>query len=98
MSYCCAPLYKECPKYHGHKGNPGVTPGTCDAIGERAQVTLVWVEGLDIENASHPWRLEVIRIRPLAMCSLCHVDSRIWQFEWDNALDNNGLGVASRTS
>jgi hypothetical protein len=28
-------------KHHGHKGDPGVTPGTCDAI-ERAQLILVW--------------------------------------------------------
>ena len=40
---CRAPLLKECPQHHGHKGDPGVTPGTCGAIGERAQVILVWV-------------------------------------------------------
>ena len=41
---CCrAPLLKECPQHHGHKGDPGVTPGTCGAIGERAQVILVCV-------------------------------------------------------
>ena len=38
-----APLHEECPQHHGHKGDPGVTPGTCGAGGERAQVTLVWV-------------------------------------------------------
>ena len=38
-----APLLEECPQHHGHKGDPGVTPGTCGAIGERAQVILVWV-------------------------------------------------------
>jgi hypothetical protein len=37
------PLHKECPKHHWHKGDPGVTPGTCGADGERAQVILVWV-------------------------------------------------------
>ena len=36
-----APLLEECPQYHGHKENPGVTLGTCDAIGERAQLILV---------------------------------------------------------
>ena len=41
--YCCAPLLEECPQHHGHKGDPGVTPGTCGTIGERAQVILVWV-------------------------------------------------------
>ena len=40
---CRAPLPKECPQHHGHKGDPGMTPGTCGAIGERAQVILVWV-------------------------------------------------------
>ena len=28
-----------------HKVNPGVTRGTCGAIGERAQVILLWVRG-----------------------------------------------------
>ena len=40
---CRAPLLEECPQHHGHKGDPGVMPGTCGAIGERAQVILVWV-------------------------------------------------------
>jgi hypothetical protein len=31
------------PQHHEHKGDPGVTPGTCGAIGERDQVILVWV-------------------------------------------------------
>ena len=35
---CRAPLLEECPQHHGHKGDPGVTPGTCGTIGERAQV------------------------------------------------------------
>ena len=38
---CRAPLYEECAKHHGHKGDPGVTPGTCGTVGERAQVILV---------------------------------------------------------
>ena len=38
---CRAPLLEECPQHHGHKGDPGVTPGTCGTIGERAQVILV---------------------------------------------------------
>ena len=33
---------KGCPKHHGHKGDPGVTPGTCGAGGERAQVVESW--------------------------------------------------------
>jgi hypothetical protein len=40
---CCAPLHEECLQHQGHKGDPGVTPGTCDAIGERDQVILMWV-------------------------------------------------------
>ena len=38
---CCAPLLKDCPQHHGHKGDLGVMPGTCGAIGERVQVFLV---------------------------------------------------------
>jgi hypothetical protein len=33
---CRAPLQKGCPKHQGHKGDPGVTPGTCGAGGEKA--------------------------------------------------------------
>ena len=40
---CRAPFLEECPQHHGHKGDPRVTPGTCGAIVERAQVILVWV-------------------------------------------------------
>ena len=43
---CRIPLLEECPQHHGHKGNPGVTPGTCGAIGERAQMILVLVRAL----------------------------------------------------
>ena len=54
----------ECSKHHGHKGDPGVTPGTCGTVGERAQVILEWVRAPDIGNASHPWKLGVMRVRP----------------------------------
>ena len=40
---CRAPLLEEWLQHHGHKGDPGVTPRTYGAIGERAQVILVWV-------------------------------------------------------
>jgi hypothetical protein len=43
---CCTPIHEECLQHHGHKGDPGVTLGTCDAIGERAQVILVTVRPL----------------------------------------------------
>ena len=36
QTFCHAPLLEECLQYHGHKGDPGVTPGTCGAIDERA--------------------------------------------------------------
>jgi hypothetical protein len=54
---CCAPLHKGCLKQQGHKGDPGVTPGTCGAGGEKAQVILVWVRAPGVGNASHPQRL-----------------------------------------
>jgi hypothetical protein len=31
-------LFKDYPKHHEHKEDPGVTPETCDAVGERAEV------------------------------------------------------------
>ena len=40
---CHTPLLEECPQHHGHKGDLGVTPGTCGAISKRAQVILVWL-------------------------------------------------------
>ena len=55
---------KGCLKHQGHKGDPGVTPGTCGAVGERAQVILVWVRAPGVGNASHPRRLGVMRVRP----------------------------------
>jgi len=61
---CRAPLHEECPKHHGHKGDPGVTPGTCGAVGERAQVILVWARAPGVGNASHPRRLGGMRVRP----------------------------------
>jgi hypothetical protein len=55
---------KGCPKHHGHKGDPGVTPGTCGAGGEKDPVILVWVRALGVGNASHPQRLGVMRVSP----------------------------------
>ena len=43
------PLHEQCPKHHGHKGDPTVTPITCGAVGERAQVILVWVRARALE-------------------------------------------------
>jgi hypothetical protein len=64
MVTLCAPLHKGCPKHHGHKGDPGVTPRTCGAGGEKAQVILVWVRAPGVGNASHPQRLGVMRVMP----------------------------------
>jgi hypothetical protein len=46
------------------RGDPRVTLGTCVAIGERAQVILVWVRAPDVENAPYPHILGVTRERP----------------------------------
>jgi hypothetical protein len=65
IDWCCrTPLHEGCLKQHGDKGGPGVTPRTCGVIGERAQMILVWVRAMSIENASHPRRLRVTRVRP----------------------------------
>ena len=85
--YCRAPLHEECPKHHGHKGDPGATPGTCGTIGERAQVILVWVRTPGNWNASHSWRLVVTRVSPWFMCSLWRGDSRM--------LKNTSIGGVS---
>ena len=61
---CRAPLHNECPKHHGHKGDPGVTPGTCGADGEKAQMIRVWVRAPGVGNASHLRGLGVMRVRP----------------------------------
>jgi hypothetical protein len=74
---CRAPLHKGCPKHQGHKGDPGMTPGTCGAGGEKAQVILVWVRAPGVGNASHPRRLGVMREKPWAMRSSWREDSRM---------------------
>ena len=62
---CCrASLQEECPKYHGHKRDPEVTPGIFGAGGERAQMILVWIRALGVENVPYPCSLEVMRVRP----------------------------------
>ena len=43
---CHTPFLEECPQYNGHKRDSGVTPKTCGAINERAQVILVWMKAL----------------------------------------------------
>ena len=67
---CRAPLHEQCPKHHGHKGDPRVTPGTCGAVGENARVILMWVRALGVGTTSNPRRLGLTRVRPSAMHSL----------------------------
>ena len=76
-SMCRAPLQKGCPTHHGHKGDLRMTPGTCGAGGEKAQVILVWVRTLGVGNASHPPRLGFMRVRPWAMHSSWHEDFKM---------------------
>ena len=61
---CRAPLHEDCPKHHGHKGDPGMTPGTCCAVGERAQVILVWARAPSVRNSSYPRRLRGMKVGP----------------------------------
>ena len=95
---CCAPLLKECLQYLRLKGDPGRMSGTCDAIGERAQVILMWVRAPGRVNAFHPQELGVTRVRPRALDDLWRLDSRmlknisiggvgkkLWGFEWGAA-------------
>ena len=83
----------------GTRGTPGlVAPGTCGAIGERAQVILVWVRVPGRWERLHPRRLGVTRVRPRALHGLWRCDSRmpkntsiggvgkkLWSFEWGAA-------------
>ena len=52
-------------------------PGTCGAIGERAQVILVWVRALGRGNAFHLQELGVMRVRPRTLDGSWHLESRI---------------------
>jgi hypothetical protein len=86
-SWCRALLHEERPQHHGHKGNPTVTPETCDVIGERVQLILMWVRPPGVENASHPWRLGVMRVRPSTTSIFWHPDSTM--------LKNTSIGGVS---
>jgi hypothetical protein len=61
---CRAPLHEECSQHHVHKRAPGMTPMTCDVIGERAQLILVLVRADGVENASHSQKLGITKVRP----------------------------------
>ena len=51
---CYAPLFEECLQDHGHKRDPEVTFKAFDVVAQKAEVILVWVKVLGIENAYHP--------------------------------------------
>ena len=85
---CHAPLLQECPQYHGHKGEPKVTPGTCGAIGERIQVILLWVRAPGRGIASHPQELGVTRVRSRALDGSWCLDFRM--------LKNTSIGGVSK--
>ena len=87
VTTCNHQLTQTLSTHHGHKGDPGVTPGTCGTIGERAQILLVWGRALGVENASHPWKIRVRRLRPWVMSSLRRRNSRM--------LRNTSIGGAS---
>ena len=61
---CLQTIHEECLKHHGAQGAPAVTPWTCGAVGDRAQVMLIWVKAPGVRNTSYPQRLGVMRVRP----------------------------------
>ena len=77
VALCRAPMHEECPHHHGHKGGP------------RSDTRDLWChwwegpsdasvgEGPSVDNASHPQRLGVTRVRPWALSSLWRLDSRM---------------------
>jgi hypothetical protein len=65
------------PKTPRAQGDQGVTPGTCGADGEKAQVILLWVRAPGVGNASHSQGLGVMRVKPSAMRSSWREDSRM---------------------
>ena len=52
-------------------------PETCGAIGERAQVILVWMRASKRGNASHPHELGVTKVRPRALDGSWRPNSRM---------------------
>ena len=66
---CHTPFHKECPRPHGPKGDPRVTPKICGTVGERGQVILVWVTPMCVGNVFHPRRQGVMRVSLWAMRS-----------------------------
>jgi hypothetical protein len=62
--HCRAPLQKACLKHHKHNEDLRVTPGTCGADGEKAQMIIVWVRASGVGNTSHARGLGVTKARP----------------------------------
>ena len=88
VPYCCAPLLKDCSQHHVHNRDPRVTSGICGAIGERAQMILVWVRAPRHGNASHPQELGVTRVKPRVLDGSWHPNSRM--------LKNTSIGGVSK--
>ena len=61
----------------GTRGTPKWHPGLVAPLVIGPKVILVWVRTLDVGNASHPRRLGVMKIRPLALRSLWCGDSKV---------------------
>ena len=75
-----------------------MTPGTCGAIGERAQVILVWVRAPGRWERLPPTETRSHKVRPRALHGSWRCDSRmpkntsiggvgkkLWSFEWGAA-------------
>jgi hypothetical protein len=95
---CRAALHKGCPKHHGHKGDPGVTSGTCGADGEKTQVILVWVR-------VRPWAVrsswhEDYRMFKNTSIGGVSKDMTIWvgRCPGTEPWNSSGLGVALGTA
>jgi hypothetical protein len=65
------------PEIPWAQGDPGVTPETCGADGEKAQVILVWVKAPGVGNATHLRGLGIMKVRPSATRSSWREDSRM---------------------
>ena len=68
---------KGMPKTPWAQGGPRSNTRDLWRGGEKAQMILVWVRAPGIGNASHPRGLEGMRVKPWAICSPWHEDSRM---------------------
>ena len=95
---CRAPLLEECLQHHRYKEDPRVMLGTCGAIGERAQVILMWMRALGRWERLSPTKTRNHEVRPKTLHGSWHCDSRmsrntsiggvgkkLWDFEWGAA-------------